>query len=78
MQGPGAASPLAGQTVTVEGVVVGDFQAGGQLNGVFLQDPDGDGDAATSDGIFVFDSAAPALVAGDVVRVTGTVEDSSD
>ena len=75
VQGPGATSPLAGETVTVQGVVVGDFQAGNQLGGVFIQDPDGDGDAATSDGIFVFGSDAPALAAGDVVRVTGTVEE---
>jgi hypothetical protein len=59
--------------VTVEGVVVGDFQGPGQLGGVFLQDVDGDADPSTSDGIFVFEPAAPALVVGDVVRVTGTV-----
>lgn len=75
VQGSAAASPLDGQTVTVEGVVVGDFQAAGELDGVFIQDPDGDGDAATSDGIFVFDGDAPALASGDVVRVTGTVDE---
>lgn len=75
VQGTGAASPLAGQVVTVEGVVVGDFQAGDELKGVFLQDADGDGDPATSDGIFVFDPDAPDVVAGDVVRATGTVEE---
>lgn len=73
VQGPGAASPLDGQAVTVEGVVVGDFQGTGQLGGVFLQDDDGD--AATSDGIFVFAPAAPALESGDVVRVSGTVDE---
>jgi hypothetical protein len=61
--------------VTTEGVVVGDFQAPGQLGGVYLQDADGDGDAATSDGVFVSDDDAPAVVPGDVVRVTGTVEE---
>lgn len=72
VQGGGAASPVQGQTVTVEGVVVGDFQDQGQLGGVFLQDVDGDDDPMTSDGIFVHDPAAAALVAGDVVRATGT------
>lgn len=75
VQGTGAASPLDGQPVTVQGVVVGDFQAPGQLGGVYLQDADGDGDPATSDGIFVSDADAPAFVAGDIVRVTGTVDE---
>jgi predicted extracellular nuclease len=73
VQGSGAASPLDGQAVTVEGVVVGDFQGAGQLGGVFLQNSDGD--PATSDGIFVFAPTAPALAPGDVVRVSGTVDE---
>ncbi len=73
VQGTGTVSPLDGRAVTVEGVVVGDFQGPGQLGGVFLQDSDGD--PATSDGIFVFAPSAPALAAGDVVRVTGTVDE---
>jgi predicted extracellular nuclease len=77
VQGSGAASPLLGQTVTVEAIVVGDFQGGGALQGFFLQeqDADADGDAMTSEGIFVFDGSAPAadVAAGDLVRVTGTV-----
>jgi predicted extracellular nuclease len=72
VQGSGDTTPYKGETVTVEGVVVGDFQATGQLGGVFLQDADGDGDTSTSDGIFVYDPDAPALAEGDVVRVTGT------
>lgn len=72
VQGPGSTSPVEGQVVTVEGVVVADFQASGQLGGVHLQDTD-DGDPATSDGIFVFDPGGPALAVGDVVRVTGEV-----
>jgi predicted extracellular nuclease len=73
VQGAGAATPVKGQTVTIEAVVVGDFQGPGQLGGVFLQDPDGDGDALTSDGIFAFDPDARAVAPGDVVRVSGTV-----
>ncbi|HSE10299.1 MAG TPA: ExeM/NucH family extracellular endonuclease [Nocardioidaceae bacterium] len=72
VQGSGDATPYAGQTVTVEGVVVGDFQARGQLGGINLQDPDGDGEPGTSDGVFVHDPDAPDFEEGDVVRVTGT------
>jgi len=75
VQGEGDTSPVEDNTVTVEGVVVGDFQDPGQLGGAFIQDPDGDGHDATSDGIFVYDPGAPALVEGDTVRVTGTVDE---
>ncbi|HJX44177.1 MAG TPA: endonuclease, partial [Geodermatophilus sp.] len=68
VQGSGATSPLGGQTVTVRGVVVGDVPG---LSGFYLQDADGDGDAATSDGVFVFSPVAVDL--GDTVAVTGQV-----
>jgi predicted extracellular nuclease len=76
VQGSEAESQLAGQDVTVEGVVVGDFEGetgAGDLGGVFIQDPQGDGLAETSDGLFVFVPNAPELEAGDTVRVAGTV-----
>lgn len=73
VQGAGASSPLVGQTVTVQGVVTGDFQAGG-FRGYTLQDA-GDGDAATSDGVFVFDPNAAPVDRGDRVAVTGTVSE---
>lgn len=40
-------------------------------NGVWIQDADGDGDVATSDGIFVFTSAAPAatITLGETVQL---------
>ncbi len=81
VQGAGPASPIEGAEVTVEAVVVGDFQdavgADGDLNGFFVQeeDADADGDPATSEGVFVFQGSAPAVdvAQGDRVRVTGTV-----
>lgn len=74
IQGSGATSPLVGQSVTVRGVVTGDYQAG--LGGFFLQDVKGDGDAATSDGLFVFTGSAPQNVApGDLVQFTGVVRE---
>jgi len=81
VQGNGPASPLVGQSVTVQGIVTGDFQDGDadttrDLGGFYMQDAP-DGDFATSDGIFVFDGSNPPVDvdAGDVVRVTGTVNE---
>ena len=74
IQGADADSPLVGQTVTTEGVVVGDFQVGGK-NGFFIQDATGDGDPATSDGIFIYYSSAPDVNVGDKVRLTGSVSE---
>jgi len=70
VQGTDPATPLDGRTVTVRGIVVGDVPG---LSGFYLQDADGDGDAATSDGIFVFSSVAVDL--GDKVAATGRVEE---
>src|SRR6478672_1301707 len=58
VQGTTDTSPKVGETVTVEGVVVGDFQAAGQFSGFYVQeeDADADTDPATSEGIFVFSS----------------------
>ncbi|WP_456599382.1 ExeM/NucH family extracellular endonuclease [Blastococcus sp. SYSU DS0616] len=70
VQGEGDATPLAGQQVTVRGVVVGDLPG---MSGFFLQDADGDGDDATSDGIFVFSPLEVDL--GDTVAVTGPAEE---
>lgn len=73
VQGPGAASPFpAGTAVTVRGVVTAR-----KFNGFFIQTEPGfeDGDADSSEGLFVFtSSSAPATAAvGRLVRVTGTV-----
>ncbi len=84
VQGAGAASPVDGQTVIIEAVVVGDFQDGlsgtsGDLNGFFVQEEDADADldAMTSEGIFVFDGSSPAVdvAVGDLVRVEGLVSE---
>ncbi|PYE85979.1 ExeM/NucH family extracellular endonuclease [Pseudoroseicyclus aestuarii] len=83
VQGIGGDSPLAGQTVSVTAIVVGDFQDGDadgtrNLNGFFLQEEafDQDGDAATSEGIFIFDPSFLADVQiGDRVTVTGQVSE---
>ena len=73
IQGAGHVSPLAGQTVVIQGVVTALDTNGSR--GFYLQDPNGDGDAATSDGIFVFlpSGALPAI--GHLVEVAGTVQE---
>ena len=73
IQGSGATVALTGSRTT-QGVVVGDYEGPSPaLRGFFIQDPTGDGDPATSDGIFVFEgSNANTVSLGDVVRVTGT------
>jgi predicted extracellular nuclease len=80
IQGSGATSPMAGQTVTVTGIVTGDFQENDaddrrNLGGFYIQDGPPDLDLQTSDGVFVFDGDNPAtdINAGDLVEVTGTV-----
>ncbi|PPK68428.1 ExeM/NucH family extracellular endonuclease [Actinokineospora auranticolor] len=75
VQGTTDTSPRNGQTVTVRGTVVGDYEgAQPALRGFYLQDA-GDGDANTSDGVFVFDNGADLVANGDVVQVTGAVSE---
>lgn len=73
VQGSGARSPLEGQDVTIEGVIVGNFVAG--LGGYFVQSQDDDGDPATSEGVFVpvGTGGDPSLRPGQRVRVAGGV-----
>lgn len=68
IQGTGLSSPVVGQTVTTNGVVTAL-----RSNGFYLQDPVGDGNPQTSDGIFVFTSSAPTVAAGQSIQFTGTV-----
>jgi uncharacterized protein len=77
-QGRGDRSPLEGQQVIVQGTITGNFVDG--LGGFFLQDG-GDGDAFTSDALFVVPpkGSKTRLRTGDTVRVYGRVfEDAGD
>ena len=79
VQGTGASSPLAGGTVTVQGVVVADLQGSGQWGGFYLQEEDADAaldpaGAAASDGVFVAHTGRD-VAAGDVVTLTGVVRE---
>lgn len=82
VQGDGMASPYDGRRVSISGIVTGDFQDGDantalNLGGFYVQDPDGDGDDATSDGIFVYGRGAGIadIEPGDAVRVSGRVQE---
>ncbi|MEP0806352.1 MAG: Ig-like domain-containing protein, partial [Chloroflexota bacterium] len=70
IQGSGLSAAITG-TVTTQGVVVGDFEGTASASGFYLQDLTGDGDPATSDGIFVYTGSSNLVSAGQVVRVTG-------
>lgn len=74
LQGAGAVSPLNGQTLVVEAVVVSNQEAG--LKGIFMQmaDHEVDNDPLTSEGVFVYTGNAPtAYVAGDRIRLKAKV-----
>ena len=77
VQGNGPSGPLAGFTLDVEGVVVADFQAPGQLSGFYIEAPpaEQDSDPVTSEGIFVFNSTPVSQ--GDRVRVRGNAAEFS-
>ena len=69
IQGAAHRSPLEGETVSrVAGIVTAKVS-----NGFFMEDPDGDADAATSEGLFVFTSSAPVVQVGDSIEVSGLV-----
>jgi predicted extracellular nuclease len=72
LQGAGHVSPHAGATAAgVPGVVTVL-----RSNGFFFEDPEPDGDPATSDGMFVFTGTGPAanaVAVGDAVLVSGPV-----
>lgn len=79
IQGSGSTSPMTNQIVTIQGIVVGDFQENdgdySDLDGFYVQEEteDQDSNAATSEGIFVFAPGAVNVLPGNIVRVTGRV-----
>lgn len=77
-------SPYEDSEITIEGVVVGDFQDGddgfhGDINGFYLQEEDADADdnLLTSEGIYVFERRGTItnVEVGDIVRVSGKVDE---
>ncbi|WP_420338972.1 5'-nucleotidase C-terminal domain-containing protein [Roseibium sp.] len=70
IQGKGHISDFVGEDVRTSGVVTAV-----DSNGFYMQDPDGDGDIATSDAIFVFTGSTPTVQVGDNVQVEGSVSE---
>ena len=64
IQGNGSSTPLPRKRVSTFGLV-----SGVQSNGFYLQDPTGDGDPQSSDGIFVYTSSAPKVKTGECILV---------
>ena len=77
VQGDGAQSPLIDQKVTVEGVVVGDFQGQDALSGFFIQSLKADDNPKTSEAVFVHHSKTDVALGNHVV-VHGTVSERHD
>jgi VCBS repeat-containing protein len=70
IQGAGHSSVYEGQRVVTQGVVTAT-----DTNGFWIQDPNGDGNLATSDAVFVYTRTAPNVAVGQLVRVDGTVDE---
>jgi len=73
IQGSGNASPYANLAV----ITLGNSVTAVGSNGFAMQTPDdrADGNVDTSDGIFVFTGSAPTVAVGDLVNVTGEIEE---
>lgn len=74
IQGAGHTSPLVGRTVHTSGVVTAIDTTG--TKGFWIQDPNGDGNAATSDAIFVVSTSTTVRV-GDLLDLQGVVEENA-
>jgi predicted extracellular nuclease len=70
IQGEGHVSPEAGNAVVTHGVITAiGFRA------LYVQDPNGDGNDATSDAIFVFDFGFSSRSIGECVELDGSVSE---
>ncbi len=80
VQGTTEISPKVGEIHAVQGIVIGTFTTADVLSGYWVQEEaaDYDADPLTSEGIFVTcgTSCATPVAVGDLVRVTGTVQES--
>ncbi|MDL0432717.1 ExeM/NucH family extracellular endonuclease [Marinobacter sp. TBZ242] len=76
IQGPGQSSPLAGQSVTVEGIITMDSRHKGGFRGFYLQQADNETDdnPQTSEALFIYTNRSVGK-RGERVRVTGRVKE---
>ncbi|WP_316753333.1 endonuclease/exonuclease/phosphatase family protein [Streptomyces herbicida] len=75
IQGTTRISPYNGSTVTTTGIVTA-IRSAGSSHGFWIQSVGGDGNAATSDAIFVYTgSGTPNTAVGNSITVTGRVSE---
>ena len=76
IQSDRTSSPMAGQTVTIEGIVTLDARQQGGFNGFYLQqaDHETDNNPATSEALFIYTRKKTGKP-GQRLRVTGTVKE---
>ncbi len=78
IQGPGDRSHCQGLTVTTRGVVTLISTGSDGLGGFFIQDPEGDDNGITADGIFVVDKDNGSGVSkGDLIEIEAKVIERS-
>jgi hypothetical protein len=78
IQGEGQGTDMDGDTVTVQGVVTGDFtNNSGSQNGFYIQQQEDeyDGNPATSEGIFIYEAGSTAPEPGTLVAVEGEADE---
>ena len=74
IQGSDNSSSYSGQQVATSGIVSAVYIGGSMINGFFIQDAAGDGNSATSDGVFVY-SSSKSVEPGDLVQLTARVSE---
>lgn len=76
IQGPGDASPMAGERVNVQGIITVDLRHQGGFRGFYLQQAlaEQDNDESTSEGLFIHTRARTGEP-GDQVHVSGEVQE---
>lgn len=76
IQGSGNTSAYTGTLVKTSGVVTAKYIGVDKINGFFLQDAVGDGNTATSDGIFV-STTTDNISVGDKIELTANVNENN-
>ncbi len=77
IQGTGSSSNYTTQQVKTSGIVTAKYIGTGKIGGFFMQDPVGDNNLSTSDGIFVYSSTYNVNI-GDKIEITATVVEFSN
>ena len=75
IQGAGTSSSYVGLEVKTSGIVTAKFIGTNKIGGYFIQDPTGDGNVLTSDGVFV-STTTDNVAVGDNVELTATVSET--